>query len=1324
MASKKKASAGPRCPTEGCKIRLEGPQHGNVKCAKCGISVCAFHQFPTDHDCKGAKTTAAAPSIAVAKPAGALQVAKAPAKDDFPPLSAVAAVVHGAPSLNEPSSPALSPMSADAVVKLSRDQLAQGVVQAAAKDRLLSKDPGVVVRALETGSSELRDLVRDAVVTALSLEPTLADKALQGATSPNASEARQCALVVLTGMLAGAAGQCSTLQKLCSAPLARESVKLALGNAFAEAMWFRRLDTDPPLLESADVVDLVAALRLRCLDADKVRVCTLALAGIAKGARALPALPAVAFKRAADEQVCALAQMQANAEVMGRAAEPWVTGPWMKETIARFTKGEPEVRKAALACALAVSEHAMGPVAMQETVPAVEAALADAAWRAKEMGLCVVTAWAQHQRELLQEFLPSLVLLMAACVVDSKKEVALAAASALDAVGATVSNPETRKLMPHILAAIKQPDTATDKCLEELMDATFVNSLGATSVALIVPVVTRALREGSADLKRRGAVATGNVCALVRDVNDVRPFAAVLRAELDKLKDHGNPPVRKAALVALERLDAAMKDAAAEAALVASAAASAAAAGSKSPRIGKEPATVCIAREALAESWAVSRPPEVMHFALLAVASVTRALAAAPQGDVVSLAKAKALMAHASAAVLSSEEADAVAASVLARVTKLRRANGKNGAGDGVGGGGDDADDDEVLVDIPDVILAFASRVLLSKTRITLRKNHRYAVVGKIGVGKTTLASRLARGDIEGFPADVKTYMVLHEVGEEGMGKTALQYMGGTTRALQTLREIGFVDPNVLVSTLSGGWRMRLAIGRSMLADADLIVLDEPTNHVDVAGVKWLADYLTTLQKTVVVVSHDYDFLAVVATDVLHLHDGKLDTFAGDFGAFQRAYPEVAAGLPRTNVSQQPSAAPSPSPSPGLPDIVVERTPTPSSDVGFAIFDMLSRQDVAGAAAHLALKGIPAISFPDPGKLEGVSSKGKPIMTCTDVTFAYPTAPERAVLRGVTCRLSLNSRIALRGANGQGKSTLLKLMVGELEDPQKRVWKHHNLRVAYVAQHAAHHLEEALDATPVAYLQRRYYEGRDKEREKMITLALTEDEKELMEQRGEICGITSRVKRGKQLYYEIEVQGRRGAAGQRSFGRPGEQGDSREYRSLAQLEALNKPHVIKLVRMFDEELKYEASGMSIRPVTAVEILKHLGDFGIPEDFAERKIRWLSGGQRSRLVLASAMWHKPHLVALDEPTNFLDAETLAVLTHCLRTFKGAVLTVSHHQAFVATLCNEAWDMDQGKLEVKILRPKFKVGQTSGAVGGATGDGVDAVDAVDEEEAVEE
>jgi len=80
-----------------------------------------------------------------------------------------------------------------------------------------------------------------------------------------------------------------------------------------------------------------------------------------------------------------------------------------------------------------------------------------------------------------------------------------------------------------------------------------------------------------------------------------------------------------------------------------------------------------------------------------------------------------------------------------------------------------------------------------------------------------------------------------------------------------------------------------------------------------------------------------------------------------------------------------------------------------------------------------------------------------------------------------------------------------------------------------------------------------------------------------------------------------------------------------------------------------------------------------------------------------------MWHRPHLICLDEPTNFLDAETLAVLTFSLRSFKGALLTVSHHEAFVKALCNEAWDMAHGKLTITILKEKKKVG--GGIVGPA-------------------
>ena len=107
-------------------------------------------------------------------------------------------------------------------------------------------------------------------------------------------------------------------------------------------------------------------------------------------------------------------------------------------------------------------------------------------------------------------------------------------------------------------------------------------------------------------------------------------------------------------------------------------------------------------------------------------------------------------------------------------------------------------------------------------------------------------------------------------------------------------------------------------------------------------------------------------------------------------------------------------------------------------------------------------------------------------------------------------------------------------------------------------------------------------------------------------------------------------------------------------------------YVQKLVYNYDEQLKADASGMSLRPTTRKEVGSHLVGFGIIGDIADSKIRRLSGGQRSRLVLAAAMWSKPHFLALDEPTNYLDNDTLAALVHALQEFRhGGVIVISHN-----------------------------------------------------------
>ncbi len=112
--------------------------------------------------------------------------------------------------------------------------------------------------------------------------------------------------------------------------------------------------------------------------------------------------------------------------------------------------------------------------------------------------------------------------------------------------------------------------------------------------------------------------------------------------------------------------------------------------------------------------------------------------------------------------------------------------------------------------------------------------------------------------------------------------------------------------------------------------------------------------------------------------------------------------------------------------------------------------------------------------------------------------------------------------------------------------------------------------------------------------------------------------------------------------------------------------------------------------MAIRPITAAEVLAHLGDFGIDSQLAHGKIRQMSGGQRQRLVICAAFWSKPHVIALDEPTNYLDNDSVAALTKALKDFKGAVVTVSENEAFVAEISNEKWIVENGNVTTVQLR----------------------------------
>jgi elongation factor 3 len=240
---------------------------------------------------------------------------------------------------------------------------------------------------------------------------------------------------------------------------------------------------------------------------------------------------------------------------------------------------------------------------------------------------------------------------------------------------------------------------------------------------------------------------------------------------------------------------------------------------------------------------------------------------------------------------------------------------------------------------------------------------------------------------------------------------------------------------------------MKLALARAILFEADILLLDEPTNHLDVLNVAWLENYLCSLKTcTSIIVSHDSGFLNNVTTDILHLNRFKIKRYPGNLEAFVKHVPEAKAYY-TLNVEEEYQ-----------------------------------------------------FKFPDPPLLDGVKTKEKSLMKMRHVGFQYPTAPVQQ-LYDISLQVSLSSRVAILGPNGGGKSTLVKLLVGETE-PNKggEVWKHPNLVLGYVAQHAFHHIDSCLDLTPLEYMLQRYQTGEDREELAKATRTLTEEEEKKMKE--------------------------------------------------------------------------------------------------------------------------------------------------------------------------------------------------------------------------------
>jgi ATPase subunit of ABC transporter with duplicated ATPase domains len=225
----------------------------------------------------------------------------------------------------------------------------------------------------------------------------------------------------------------------------------------------------------------------------------------------------------------------------------------------------------------------------------------------------------------------------------------------------------------------------------------------------------------------------------------------------------------------------------------------------------------------------------------------------------------------------------------------------------------------------------------------------------------------------------------------------------------------------------------------------------------------------------------------------------------------------------------------------------------------------------------------------------------------------------------------LSSRVAVVGANGAGKSTLIKLLTAEMKPNDGKVDRHPNLRLAYVAQHAFHHIEDCLDISPVRYILRRYLGGEDKEESTKAHRTMTPEEwdkikkqqwtfPDLKGQYRILDKIVGRRKKRRSYEYEVAWVGLTSLAFNRWITR----------------EELVEKGFEKLVNEYDGKMAAEQKvGEATRPLTMVSIEEFLKDFGLEPEFATHSnIRGLSGGQKVKLVLAAAMWSNPHLLIMD------------------------------------------------------------------------------------------
>ncbi|MBE8720967.1 ABC-F family ATP-binding cassette domain-containing protein [Sphingobacterium pedocola] len=402
---------------------------------------------------------------------------------------------------------------------------------------------------------------------------------------------------------------------------------------------------------------------------------------------------------------------------------------------------------------------------------------------------------------------------------------------------------------------------------------------------------------------------------------------------------------------------------------------------------------------------------------------------------------------------------------------------------------------------------------------------------------------------------------ILNKLSDKQMEFEALDGYSIEFRAHEILAGLGFSDEDQKrpLATFSGGWRMRVMLARILLQTPDILLLDEPTNHMDLPSIKWLENYLQAFEGAIVIVSHDRYFLDRIIKKTVESRKGKLTLYAGNYSFYLEE--KALRGEIQSNQFKNQQAKIK------QEERLIERFRAKASKAKMAqsrikALDKMERvEDVDDDN--------PTVNF----SFKFSKPSGRHVVTLENISKSYPNLE---ILRNTGGIIEKGDKIALIGANGKGKSTLLRIVANADSEYEGKSEHGHNVSQTFFAQHQleALHLENTI---------------------------------------------------------------------------------------IGELQAFAPKN------------------------TETELRSILGCFLFSGDDAFKKIKVLSGGEKSRVALAKALTADANFLALDEPTNHLDMQSVNILIQALQQYEGTLIVVSHDRYFLDNVANKIWFIEDKEIK---------------------------------------